>query len=73
MKTRLMTLAVICFIATATSFAQTSEKVHKIKNGETIESIAEKYGVTIDDIKNADPNAGGYFYIGMSINIPEKT
>ncbi len=73
MKTRLMTLAVMCFIATATSFAQTSEKVHKIKNGETIESIAEKYGVTIDDIKNANPNAGGYFYIGMSINIPEKT
>lgn len=72
MKTKLMTLAVMCFIATATSFAQTSEKVHKIENGETIESIAEKYGVTPDDIKDANPNAGDYFFAGMSIKIPEK-
>jgi len=72
MKTKLMTLVVMCIIATATSFAQTSEKTHKIEKGETIESIAQKYGVTPDEIKKANPNAGNYFYTGMSIKIPAK-
>ena len=72
MKTKLMTIIAMCIMVTATAFAQTSEKMHKIEKGETIESIAQKYGVTVEDIQKANPNAGGYFFTGMSIKIPEK-
>ncbi|MDO5482971.1 MAG: LysM domain-containing protein [Bacteroidaceae bacterium] len=72
MKTKLMTIIAMCIMVTATAFAQTSEKMHKIEKGETIESIAQKYGVTVEDIQKANPNAGGYFFAGMSIKIPEK-
>lgn len=69
MKTKLMTIIAMCIMVTATAFAQTT---HKIEKGETIESIAQKYGVTVDDIQKANPNAGGYFFAGMSIKIPAK-
>lgn len=72
MKTKLMTIIAMCIMVTATAYAQTSEKMHKIEKGETIESIAQKYGVTVEDIQKANPNAGGYFFAGMSIKIPEK-
>lgn len=72
MKTKLMTIIAMCIMVTATAYAQTSEKMHKIEKGETIESIAQKYGVTVEDIQKANPNAGGYFFAGMSIKIPER-
>ena len=72
MKTKFIAFVAMCLLASATVLAQTSEITHKIARGETIESIAQKYGVTVDDIKKANPNAGNYFYTGMSIKIPAK-
>lgn len=72
MKTKFIAFVAMCLLASATVLAQTSEIIHKIARGETIESIAQKYGVTADDIKKANPNAGNYFYTGMSIKIPAK-
>lgn len=51
--------------------AQTVQK-HTVQRGETIESIAQKYGVTVSAMKEANPNIGDYFYVGMVLNVPEK-
>lgn len=51
--------------------AQTTQK-HTVQRGETMESIAQKYGVTVSAMKEANPNIGEYFYVGMVLNVPEK-
>lgn len=71
MKSKTFLFVAMFIFASATTLAQ-SEQVHKIEKGETVESIAQKYGVTVDDIKKANPNAGNYFYVGMSLKIPRK-
>lgn len=47
-------------------------KEHIIERGETLESIAKKYGVTTDAIIKLNPVVKDMFYSGMIINIPEK-
>lgn len=56
-----------CCLASA---AQTKTVTHEIQRGETIESIAKKYGVTVEAIKQTNPNAGDYFFAGMKIKVP---
>lgn len=51
--------------------AMSKEIEHIIERGETIESVAQKYKVTADDIKKANPEMGGSFYAGTVIIIPE--
>ena len=55
---------------TLTAAAQTKTVTHEIKRGETIESIARSYGTTVEAIKQANPNAGDYFFAGMKIQVP---
>ena len=52
---------------------QTTATEYKIKRGETIESVAQAHGVTVDDIIKANPNTDGNFYAGMKIVIPAKS
>lgn len=69
---RIMFIAVI-LMASITSFAQKKAKIHTVKRGETIESVAYKYGVDIYDLINANPQAdGNYCYPGMKLLIPGK-
>lgn len=49
------------------------EKKHTIQRGETIESIAKKYDITVTDLQEANPNLNKFFFVGMKINIPSKT
>lgn len=53
-------------------FAQT-ESQHTVQRGETLESIATKYGVTVDALKQANKDAQQYLYAGMKLVIPQKT
>lgn len=53
-----------------TAAAQTKTVTHEIKRGETIESIAKAYGTTAEAIRQANPNAGDYFFVGMKIQVP---
>lgn len=63
----------VLLMASITSFAQTKAKTHTVKRGETIESIANKYGVDIYDIISANPQAdGNYCYPGMKLLIPRN-
>ena len=66
---RALAIAMMLMICATISMAQT--KSHTVTRGETIESIAQKYGVTVEAIKQANPNMGSMFYVGMKLNIPE--
>lgn len=48
-------------------------KTHTVKRGETMETIAQMYDVSVDDIKRANSNAGDMFYAGMKLVIPAKS
>lgn len=65
---------IFCIIViVAMNVAAQSVTTHIVQRGETIESIASKYQVSVDDIKRANPNAGDFFYVGMKLNIPSKS
>ena len=65
------------FICLMVMFAMTvaaqEYKTHTVQRGETISSIAAKYQVSVDDIKNANPHSGGLVYVGMKLKIPVST
>lgn len=46
---------------------------HTVQRGETIESVANKYGISVRDLQQANPSTKEYFYVGMILNIPRKT
>ena len=52
------------------AYAQEYQAKHEVKRGETIASIAKRYGVTEQMIKEANPQAGDLFYVGLKLNIP---
>lgn len=52
--------------------AQTSQS-HTVQRGETIESVAKKYGISVSDLQQANPSTKAYFYAGMKLVIPSKT
>lgn len=43
---------------------------HTVVNGETLQSIASKYGLSISDIKNANSGLDDYVFVGMVLKIP---
>lgn len=51
--------------------ASAEVKKHTIDRGETIESVAKLYNVTPNAIREANPEIGDMFYVGMIILIPE--
>lgn len=52
------------------TMAQSPTVTHVVQRGETIESIAEHYNVSVEDINKANPNMDGVVYVGMKLNIP---
>ena len=69
MRKMLLFVMAICSI---TMMAQQTRN-HTVQRGETLESIASKYNVTVADIKAANPAAADFFYVGMSLDIPIKS
>ena len=55
------------------TMAQSQTVSHVVQRGETIESIAEFYKVSVEDINKANPNADGVVYVGMKLNIPTSS
>lgn len=53
-------------------YAQTSIE-YTVQRGETLESIAKKFGVTVDALKQENEDAQLYLYTGMKIVIPQET
>ncbi len=60
-------LFVTIFISVCTISAQ---KTHTVKQGETLKSIANEYHVTVDELRNANPNVEMVFS-GLLLTIPQ--
>ena len=65
-------LSVILCAASMLAMAQAKTVTHVVQRGETIESIADFYKVSVEDINKANPNADGIVYVGMKLNIPQS-
>lgn len=70
MKKKLLPILFLLFSSAA--FAQKA-KTHVVQRGETLESVAGKYGVSPDALKAANPNMNNLFYGGMVLNIPQPS
>lgn len=62
-------LCTVCMFA----MAQSQTVTHVVQRGETIESIAEYYNLSVEDINKANPNTDGIVYVGMKLNIPTSS
>lgn len=71
MKRTIMCFSMLMVVNTA--LAQNFQTTHEVQRGETLSSIAKQYGVTEQMIKDANPQAGNLFYVGLKLNIPQKT
>lgn len=69
MKFILISLLMLFGIAT---YAQNTI-LHVVQRGETLETIASKYGVTVDDLKQFNEGTDQFFYAGMKLTIPKKS
>ena len=52
------------------SFSQEKTKIHKIKKGETISSIARENGITIQDIYKLNPNSKKVLKLNSKLTLP---
>ena len=67
-------LSLFAFMTITLAMAQqVNYTVHTIERGETLESIATKYHVSVNAIKKANPDALDIIYVGMKINIPKSS
>ena len=45
---------------------------HTVARGESLQSIAQKYNISVDRLLEANPGAGKLFYVGLKLDIPEN-
>lgn len=64
---RLATSVLSVAVGTVIMLADTT---HVVNRGETLESIAQKYGVTTEQIIKSNPQAAQFVYVGMELTIP---
>lgn len=67
---RVFAILACILISVMSAMAQTVRK-HVVERGETIESIAEKYGVPKESIIEMNPDAAQFVYVGMELDVPE--
>lgn len=67
---RIIAIVACVLISSVSVLAQTVKK-HIVERGETVESIAEKYGVTKASIIEINPDAAQFVYVGMELKVPE--
>lgn len=51
---------------------QSRPKVHTVRRGETLSSIAQKYGVTVSALRQANNISGDRINVGQKLKIPAK-
>ncbi len=59
--------------AAKTQAAPAQPKIHNIKNGDTLSSIAAKYGVSVAEIKKANGMTSDALRAGKTLKIPAKS
>lgn len=71
MKTRRFLLMLVVVSCSCFAWGQ-STKTHVVQRGETIERVAQLYGISVEQLKEANPSISQYFYTGMKLTIPES-
>ena len=66
-------LSLLFSTASMFAMAQNQTVSHVVQRGETLESIAEYYNVSVEDIDKANPNMDGVVYVGLKLNIPTSS
>lgn len=59
-------------LMTAALGATAQNTTHVMQKGETVESIARKYGISTDELLRLNPDAKTFVYVGMKFAIPSK-
>ena len=67
---KVFTLLLFAIISLAAYSQQVKE--HTVLRGETPESVAAKYGITVDALKAENPSINNFFYVGMTLAIPQQ-
>ena len=67
---RWIAFSTILVLYTTLCLAQT-ERTHTLMRGETLESVAKKYGISLEELKKANPGAEKVHYVGMRLIIPQ--
>lgn len=65
--------AIFLIVALTAASSASAETRHILERGETLESVAKKYGVTTEQIIALNPDAKSFTYVGMELVIPEGT
>lgn len=72
LKNRMAAIIAAILLCIAPVTAQ-SVKKHIVERGETLASIAEKYGISQDELARLNPDAAQFVYVGMELMLPEST
>ena len=62
--------AIVFFVFIPLLFAENIQ--HTVAKGDTLYSLAKKYGITVDEIKTANSMSGNDLYAGQKLSIPVK-
>ncbi len=63
-------MALVFVLVSTLSFAQTRVINHIVAEGETLESIAQRYNTSVETITAINPDAAKAIYVGMEVKIP---
>ena len=69
---RTLSLLLFSIILSFNAFSQQNTKQHRIEKGETVFSIAKKYGVNMQSIFQLNPGSREIIYAGQSLRVPSK-
>lgn len=72
MRSKLLVIIFFIKFLTVSIYAQETYQKHRVLKGETVTSIARKYGVSINDIYKLNPNTVNILYEDAEILIPES-
>ncbi|HOT91564.1 MAG TPA: LysM peptidoglycan-binding domain-containing protein [Anaerolineae bacterium] len=64
-------IALLTLTPTATAVAPGNQIVHKVQAGDTLSGLAQKYGVTVAEIKAANNLVSDIIRVGESLTIPQ--
>mgnify|MGYP005942743725 CR=1 FL=1 len=67
---RLMLVLIAASMATG---IMSADIIHTVNRGETLSSIAQKYGVSEEKIIKANPQAAQFIYVGLELTIPTSS
>lgn len=70
--TLLLVLIFLTGMSKSPKYVTESEEYHVVREGETIYSISEKYGISVSDLKRINNLSSDTIYVGQKIYLKEK-